>query len=377
MTWLFWGSAFLIAYTYLGYIAWLWLRARLSPWPVLRSLQEPYVSVVMVVRNEERWLESKLHNLLELDYPHALYQIVVVSDGSTDRTDAILLQYSDNPRVQLLMNQLSRGKSSGLNDAISLATGDVVVLTDARQEIESGAIRLLMENFADPQVGCVSGELMLGDPESGEAGKGMGLYWRIEKKIREQESESGSVVGATGALYAVRRELLVPVPEGTILDDVYIPMQVVRQHKRVVFDARARAWDSPDLGGGLEFARKVRTLSGNYQLVQLAPWILSGRNPVLFRFVSHKLLRLAVPFALAAMLVASLWLSAPVYRVALVLQLCFYGLALLAMARLPKLGIIGRAADAAGTFVLLNTAAAVAFANFVAGRKSVWGPMKS
>jgi poly-beta-1,6-N-acetyl-D-glucosamine synthase len=373
MTWLFWSSAFLITYAYIGYIGWLWMRARLSPWPVLRSLQEPQVSVVMVVRNEERWLESKLHNLLELDYPHALYQIVVVSDGSTDRTDAILLQHSDNPRVQLLMNQLSRGKSSGLNDAISLATGDVVVLTDARQKIESGAIRLLMENFADPQVGCVSGELMLGDPESGEAGKGMGLYWRIEKTIRELESESGSVVGATGALYAVRRELLVPVPEGTILDDVYIPMQVVRQHKRVVFEARARAWDSPDLGGGLEFARKVRTLSGNYQLVQLAPWILSGRNPLLFRFVSHKLLRLAVPFAMAAMLVASLWLSAPVYRVALILQLCFYGLALLAVARLPKLGFIGRAADAAGTFVLLNTAAAVAFANFVAGRKSAWG----
>jgi hypothetical protein len=107
--------------------------------------------------------------------------------------------------------------------------------------------------------------------------------------------------------------------------------------------------------------------------VQLAPWILSGRNPLLFRFVSHKLLRLAVPFAMAAMLVASLWLSAPVYRVALILQLCFYGLALLAVARLPKLGFIGRAADAAGTFVLLNTAAAVAFANFVAGRKSAWG----
>jgi cellulose synthase/poly-beta-1,6-N-acetylglucosamine synthase-like glycosyltransferase len=259
-----------------------------------------------------------------------------------------------------------------LNDAIHLATGEVIVLTDARQKIEPGAIRLLMENFADPEVGCVSGALMLGDPESGEAGKGMGLYWRIEKKIRDLESESGSVVGATGALYAVRRELLSDVPEGTILDDVYIPMQVARQGKRVVFDDRARAWDSPDLGSGLEFARKVRTLSGNYQLVQLAPWILSGRNPLLARFVSHKLLRLAVPFALAAMLAASLWLKAPLYRVALGLQLAFYGLGLVALARVPKAGMIGRAADAAATFMLLNTAALVAFANFVAGRKTAW-----
>jgi hypothetical protein len=159
---------------------------------------------------------------------------------------------------------------------------------------------------------------------------------------------------------------------GTILDDVYIPLQVVRQGRRVVFEPRARAWDSPNLGGGLEFARKVRTLSGNYQLVQLAPWILSAKNPVLLRVVSHKLLRLAVPFALAAMLVASLWLKGPFYRVVLILQLAFYGLALLALARLPKAGMIGRAADAAGTFVVLNTAAVIAFANFLTGRKAAW-----
>lgn len=369
---LFWSAAFLIAYTYVGYAVWLWIQARLWPWPVLRSQRQPEVSIVMVVRNEERWIESKLQNLVDLDYPRERCQIVVVSDGSTDRTDAILHRYADDSRVQVLMNQLSRGKACGLNDAIPLAAGEVVVFTDARQKIESGAIRLLMENFADPQVGCVSGALMLGDPESGEAGKGMGLYWRIEKRIRELESESGSVVGATGAFYAVRRELLTEVPEGMILDDVYIPMQVVRQGKRVVFEERARAWDSPDLGSGLEFARKVRTLSGNYQLVQLAPWILSSQNPVLLRFVSHKLLRLAVPFGLAAMLIASLWLKAPLYRVALVLQLAFYGLAILAILRLLKAGITGRTADAAATFLLLNTAAVVAFANFVTGRKTAW-----
>src|SRR5208337_611205 len=154
--------------------------------------------------------------------------------------------------------------------------------TDARQKIESCALRRLMENFADAEVGCVSGELMLGNPETGEAGEGMGLYWRVEKKIRELESASGSVVGATGALYAVRRELLVNLPEGTILDDVYIPMQVTRQGKRVVFEPRARAWDSVNLGAEREFARKVRTLSGNYQLLQLAPWLLSGSNPIRF-----------------------------------------------------------------------------------------------
>jgi cellulose synthase/poly-beta-1,6-N-acetylglucosamine synthase-like glycosyltransferase len=371
MKWVFWGSGVLIAYSYVGYAGWLWLRGRLRPWPVLRAQQELYVSIVMIARNEEQWLEKKLRNLLDLDYPQERCQIVVVSDGSTDRTDTILREHADNPRVQVLMNQLSRGKACGLNDAISVAAGEIIVFTDVRQTIESGAIRLLMESFADPEVGCVSGALMLGDANSGEAARGMGLYWRIEKKIRELEAESGSVVGATGALYAVRRELLPSIPEGTILDDVYIPMQVVRRGKRVIFEARARAWDIPDQGAEREFARKVRTLSGNYQLVQLAPWILSGENPIRFEFVSHKLLRLIVPFALAAVLLSSIVLSGPLYRCALLLQVLFYGLSLLASLQLLR-GPLARMADAALTFVVLNGAAAVAFMNFLTGRKAAW-----
>ena len=259
MKWVFWLAAGLIVYSYFGYPAWLWLRARLYPWPVLRAEQEPRVSIVMVVRNEELWIDRKLRNLLELDYRSELLEIVVVSDGSTDRTEMLLRGYADDLRVRSLMNQLPRGKAAGLNDAIARAKGEIVVLTDARQKIERRAIRVLMENFADPAVGCASGALMLGDPEAGEAAKGLGLYWTIEKKIRELESHSGSVVGATGAFYAVRRKLLSQIPEGTILDDVYIPMQVVRQGMRVVFDDRAQAWDVPDSGGGWEFARKVRT----------------------------------------------------------------------------------------------------------------------
>ena len=127
----------------------------------------------------------------------------------------------------------------------------------------------------------------------------MGLYWRIEKRVRELEAASGSVVGATGALYAVRRELVPEVPAETILDDVFIPMNVARKGLRVGFDPRARAWDTPDLGREREFRRKVRTLTGNYQLLQLAPWLLRRENPLRFDFISHKLTRLVVPFASA------------------------------------------------------------------------------
>jgi cellulose synthase/poly-beta-1,6-N-acetylglucosamine synthase-like glycosyltransferase len=371
MKWVFWGATGLIAYTYLGYAGWLWLRSRWRPQPVRTGTFTPFISIVMIVRNEASVLPGKLQNLMELNYPENLLELVVVSDGSTDSTDEILSQYAQDPRVRVILNSQARGKAAGLNDAIEVARGEIVVFTDARQKIESQAVQLLLENFSDPDVGCASGELMLGDPDYGEAAKGVGLYWRIEKEIRDLESASGSVVGATGALYAVRSNLLVAVPPETILDDVYIPMHVVRQGARVVFDERARAWDLPDLGTGREFARKVRTLTGNYQLLQIAPWLLGSTNPIRFEFISHKLLRLIVPFALAAVLVSSLLVREPIYRTAFAIQLAFYGLSMLAMVQLKR-GVLARMADAAFTFVILNTAAVVAFARFVTGRKAAW-----
>ena len=370
MKWLFWSAAVLIAYTYVGYICWLRLRRLWRPLPVMRCAGTPAVAIVMVVRNEGRVLKEKLENLLMLDYPRC--QIIVVSDGSTDRTEEILRDYRRDSRIECVLNPEPAGKASGLNDAIALAQAEIVVFTDARQNLEPVALRRLVENFCDPTVGCVSGELMLGDPGQGESGEGVGLYWRLEKQVRELEAASGSVVGATGALYAVRRELLTPVPADTILDDVYIPMQVVRQGKRVVFDDRARAWDNPDLGTEREFARKVRTLSGNYQLLQLAPWLLSASNPIRFEFVSHKLLRLVIPFALGALLLASLALHGVFYRTVLILQLAFYALGALALCRLLTRGLPSRIANVAGTFVLLNGAAVMALGNFVVGKRAAW-----
>jgi len=371
MKWVFWSSVSILAYTYAGYPSWLWLRSRFRARPVKASAGTPSISIVMVVRNEAGVLEEKLRNLLALDYPAELIEVIVVSDGSTDGTNDILRQHTANSRIQVGLSGESRGKAAGLNDAIALAHGDVVLFTDARQKVERGALKLLAAQFADPTVGCASGELMLGDPDSGEVVRGMGLYWRIEKAIREMESASGSVIGATGALYAVRRQLLVAVPGGTILDDVYIPMHVVRQGFRVVFVPSAHAWDVADLGTEREFSRKVRTLTGNYQLVQVAPWLLGSSNPLRFEFISHKLLRLLAPFALAAALITALALPQPIYRAALLLQVAFYALGLIAMTKLLK-GPLARVADAAGTFVVLNSAAAVAFIKFVTGRRVAW-----
>ena len=372
MKWVFWMSATFIAYTYLGYPLWLWIRSRWCRKPVRSGPYIPFLSIIMIVRNEEKVLPRKLRNLLDLNYPDESLEIVMVSDGSTDSTNQILSEHTANPRIRVILNPQQQGKAAGLNAAMSSVRGEIVVFTDARQQIEPDAIRVLVENFADPEIGCASGELMLGDPEIGEAEQGMGVYWRIEKAVRELESAVGSVVGATGAIYGVRRKLLVNVPDEAILDDVYIPMHVVRRGARVIFDPRARAWDSPDQGTAREFTRKVRTLSGNYQLLQLAPWLLTSANPLRFQFVSHKVLRLVVPFALLATLLASFLTPGVFYRGAVILQLAFYTLSFLGLAHFLRRGPLARVADAARTFVLLNTAAAVAFANFAAGRKVAW-----
>jgi biofilm PGA synthesis N-glycosyltransferase PgaC len=367
----FWISSVFVIYTYLGYVLWLWLHARIRPRLVRTGMYAGTASIVMVVRDEAGRVGAKLQNLLSLEKPGKEVEVIVISDGSSDATVEILQQFEARGLIKAMVHAEPRGKAACISDALATAKGEIVFFADVRQQIEPPALRFLAENFVDPEVGCVSGELMLGDPKSGEASRGMGLYWRIEKLVRQLESTSGSTIGATGAVYAVRRELAVAPPAGTILDDVFIPMHVARQGKRVVFDSRGTAWDVPDLGREREFERKVRTLSGNYQLLQLCPWLLTAQNPLRFEFVSHKLIRLLAPFALAVIFVSSLFLSGPLYRFALLVQILFYGSGLLALARLNP-GPLARVADAAYTFVVLNMAAAVAFGNFITGRKAVW-----
>jgi len=295
---------------------------------------------------------------------------MVVSDGSTDKTNNILAAWKNsNLRTVILPNQY--GKATALNCGVAEAKGEIIVLTDARQTIDSGALKNLVSNFADPTVGCVSGELNIGTDASSAFAEGVGLYWQLEKKIRYWEGLAGSMVGATGAFYAIRRKLLRPIPPETILDDVYLPLQVVRQGQRVVFDYTALAWDNLKPGPKQEFRRKVRTLVGNYQLLRLAPWLLTRSNPIRFQFVCHKLLRLLVPFALLGLLISTIWLRKDVYEFALVLQFVFYSLATLSIFR-DRVGIVSRLSDISLTFIVLNMAAAVAFVYVITGRKAVW-----
>ena len=370
MSLLFWLSLSLVFFAYAGYPICLYIRARLWPRSVRRASIFPSVTIVLAVHNEEKNLPGKLLNLAALDYPADRLEVIVVSDGSTDETNKIVSSWQDSGRRAVILTE-HRGKPNALNHGIAEAQGEIICFTDARQEIASEGVKNLVANFADPSVGCASGELILREDFKTPSSDGVGLYWRLEKHIRNWEGQAGSTVGATGAFYAVRKDLLLPLPEGTILDDVYIPLQIARQGSRVIFDPSAVAWDDFTPSPKQEFRRKVRTLAGNYQLLQLAPWVLTSANPLRVQLVCHKLLRLLIPFALVGLLVSTLLLRRNLYELALALQLVFYALATLSLF-LGNGGIVSRLANIALAFMVLNTAAAVAFIYFITGRKAVW-----
>jgi len=351
------------------YPIWLFFRARLNPRPIHCEPAFPKVSIIIAVRNEEKYLEEKLRNLQQLDYPLELVEVLVVSDGSTDHSNDILSNFPD-PRVRPIFLPAHGGKAYALDRAIEATNGSIIIFMDTRQRVAADSIKVLVENFADPTVGCVSGALMLRDGE-GTSPRGVGSYWKLEKAIRYWESASGSAVGATGALYAVKRNLVPRLPSGLILDDLFVPMEIARRGARVILDPRALAWDSLPSNAKREFRRKVRTLFGNYQLLCIAPWLLTAKNPLRFEFVSHKLCRLAVPFAFIGMVLSSVFLSGFIYRLPLAAAIVVGILGALALVKVP-VGFASRLTDLALAFVLLNTAAIVALFYFSLGKKRVW-----
>src|SRR5580765_6039627 len=316
----FWACALLLAYMYLGYPALAWARAALKPRPPLPDAPLPFVSVVVVAHDEADRIGARIENLLAQDYPSDRIELLIASDGSTDDTAQRARAWARDG-VVVIAFAARRGKAAVLNDVVPRARGAIVVLADARQRFAPDTVRALTRLFASPAVGAVSGELILTErPDAPAVGCGVGVYWRYEKLIRKSESRIDSTVGATGAVYAIRRGLFEPIAEDTLLDDVLIPLRIVRRGYRVVFEPAARAWDRVAASAEEELARKVRTLAGNFQLFSRESWLLDPhRNRIWLATVSHKGLRLLGPVLHAAFFAASAALAgAQPYRAVLV-----------------------------------------------------------
>ena len=371
---LLFGAAFLfVVYTYAGYPLIAAGMARWRPRRWHRDPQEKFaVTVIMPVHNGGAIIQAKMQHLLALD-PAIVRQIIVVSDGSTDNTAELLEEFYD-PRLKVLLLTEQVGKAQALNQALLKAEYELVVFVDIRPRLEEGALRSMISNFADREVGCVAGELVVqrGDAHDAAASSMGGAYWKYEQWIRSSEANWSSPVGVYGGFYAVRRRLSRSFPPGLILDDMFQPLTVIRQGYRSVLDHSATVTDTWPATARGEFQRKVRTLAGNYQLIAAAPWVLSGDNPVRFQLVSHKLFRLLVPYALMLMLVMALVLGHfyPVWWAVAAAQTAFWVLALLGLVvRVPGLH---RVFGPAGALVVLNAAAVAGLFRFVFTSGPLW-----
>jgi biofilm PGA synthesis N-glycosyltransferase PgaC len=374
VTIVFWTSVLLLVYLYAGYPLLVLLWARLRPRRSVESDHQPRISILVVAHNEGPRIVRRLENLLSLDYPAERVDVLVGSDGSDDDTLALARKFR-HPRLRIFNFPARRGKAAVLNDLAGAARGEILVMADTRQLFAADAIEKLVRHFADPAVGAVSGELVLTRNAEGTAvGEGVGFYWRYEKRIRSSESLIDSTVGATGAIYAIRRELFEALPKETILDDVLIPIRIAARGYRVLFEPRARAFDRAAASAAEEFARKVRTIAGNFQLLWRETWLFSPlHNRLWFQTLSHKALRLVGPVLLAGAFGANLaLLDFHVYRLSLVAQVFFY-IAALGGFLLRDARRTIRALIVPYTFCLLNVATTVAFFHFLTNQKdAIW-----
>ena len=369
---LFWLSFALLAYIYFGYPVVAALRAWLHPRRSVRRPIEPSVSILVIAHNEAGRIDTRIENLLALDYPSDRIEIVIASDGSDDETVARARRYEDSG-VRVCAFDERRGKSAVLNAVVPTLHGSIVLFADARQRFDRDVLHAIVRNFADPAVGAVSGELMLeATPGTTGAGHGTAFYWRYEKFVRSMESRADSTICATGAVYAIRRDAFEPIPDDTILDDILIPMRLVRRGYRVLFEPDARAYDSVAPSARHELTRKMRTNAGLFQLFARERWLFNPlRNRLWFETMSHKGLRLALPLLHVSLLAATFALAdAPLYRIALAGQLLFYAAAIIGHTRRDarRRSIVFSVPYA---ICLLSWAAAVGFVRFATRRQQV------
>ncbi len=297
-----------VVYVYLGYPILLWLLTRKKKKTYPELAYQGDISIIMVVCNEAANIKNKLENFSKLSYSKGKLKFIIVDDASDDNTCQVIEESKLN--IRLIKSPSRQGKASGINLAMAEVNTELVMMVDCRQELELDVIEHLSSWFAeDDKVGAISGELMFKAQDANDFSAGMDGYWRYEKFIRKSEALLSSVAGVTGAIYMLRAKTFQPIEQDTLLDDVQIPMVSCAQGYHIGYDDRAIAWDQPSTSLNKEKSRKIRTLSGNYQLLFRFPsWVMPNGHPIWWQFFSHKIARLLVPFIILLSLLLALFL---------------------------------------------------------------------
>jgi cellulose synthase/poly-beta-1,6-N-acetylglucosamine synthase-like glycosyltransferase len=376
---LFWASVLTVLCTYLLFPLLVLVRALIRPRPHASADIRPSVSMIIAAHNESAGIGAKLENVLSLDYPPDRLEVVIASDGSDDGTDEIVQSYVD--RGVRLLSLPRQGKAPALNAAVGAAQGEILVFSDANSLYAQDAIAALMRPFADPLVGGVAGDQRYVADGAGDAiAAGEQRYWNVDRMLKTAESRAGNVISATGAIYAVRRSLVRPVPDG-VTDDFFTSTGVIAQGYRLVFAPDAVAFEPVARSAELEFGRKVRVITRGLRGVVLRRELLYPRRHGFYavQLFGHKVLRrlMVFPLGVAAATSPLLWRQGRIYRVATVLQASVYGLGATGMllARRP----LGRrkALVLPAFFCFVNVAALKATWNVLRGRRiDRWEPRR-
>ena len=369
MIFVFWVSAALIAYILVGWPVLVAIWSKLFPHPIRKEFQPRTVTVLMAVNNGEKYLATKFNSLFQLDYPAELLDFVVISDGSTDASEAIVLGIAARDARVRLVTVPRGGKCAALNAGLEHAKGEILFLTDVRQALDPACLRYLIACFADPTVGVASGGLRIRSSES-KGEQAVGMYWRFEIWIRDRLSDIDSIFGATGAIYAMRRELAVPLPPEALLDDMFLPLAAFFKGYRLVVERKAIAWDVPT-NLDEEFVRKVRTLGGNYQLLGYYPQLLGPGNRMWLHYVSYKFGRLVLPYLLLIFAVVCVFAGGWIPKFSLTGLLAVCLLAGLDQ-WMPQGFPLKKLSATAKTFVSLMAASALAVRVFFVDPRSLW-----
>jgi biofilm PGA synthesis N-glycosyltransferase PgaC len=376
--WIFWTCVACVGYAYVGYPLLLLAVSAVLPRRRQASARDtaaerPSVTMLVPAYNEAGVLESRISNLRSLTYPSDRLQFFIGSDGSTDGTAAIASSIGD-PRFRFVNMSQRAGKTALLNTMVGLSDTDVLVFTDANSEFDVDAIQHLVRPFADPEIGCVIGELVYVNRREPVVRAGEGLYWRFENRIKELESEFGGTLVATGAIYALRRSIWEHLPAG-ISDDSVTPLLALKSGYRVVVEPRARAFERAASDLSEEFGRKARMVTRQLGAHRYVGYFLKPFRPMLaFRLASHKLMRWLVPFFLAAAFVSNLFLlDRPFYQATFALAIAGVVLLALGQAALKRSLPVPTVVRLWVYFWTVNAAAFTGVIDFVRGRsRAVW-----
>ncbi|NMC75394.1 MAG: glycosyltransferase family 2 protein [Geobacteraceae bacterium] len=371
VTFIFWSALLIVAYTYFGYTALIPAIALFFRKPVACGEWEPRVTFLITAYNEEKNIRAKLEQVLSLDYPQAQLEVMVASDGSTDRTDDIVREFR-NRGVVLKRVEGRVGKTATQNEAVKDAGGDVIVFSDATTVYEKDALRKLVRNYADPEVGAVSGRYEYVNPTGAPVGAGTILFWKYENFIKSMQTRIRTITGCCGCIYSVRRSAYVPLP-ADIISDLVEPLKIIERGYRVVFEPEAVAYEETTEKPAEEFGMRVRVITRAMRGILHAKSLLNPfRYPfVSFQLISHKVLRWLIPFFLIVLLVSNgFLLGSWFYNLTFALQLAFYLAALTGLAA-DRVGRKCRLLAIPLYFCVVNAASLVAFWKTLKGQKMV------